>query len=83
MKWENFGAFLSRLLRWEIFLTGFFLKRFSLCKCVRTVVSILIIEFVYIANELSSVLHIKWKCLGVCACMRACMWGWGWSVKPF
>jgi hypothetical protein len=28
MKWENFGAFLSLLLRQEIFLTGFFLSKF-------------------------------------------------------
>jgi hypothetical protein len=28
MKWENFGAFLSRLLRWEIFLSGFLLSEF-------------------------------------------------------
>jgi hypothetical protein len=28
MKWENFGAFLSWLLRQEIFLTGFFLSEF-------------------------------------------------------
>jgi hypothetical protein len=28
MKWENFGAFLSWLVRWEIFLTGFFLSEF-------------------------------------------------------
>jgi hypothetical protein len=28
MKWENFGAFLSWLLRREVFLTGFFLSEF-------------------------------------------------------
>jgi hypothetical protein len=28
MKWENFGAFLSRFLRWVIFLTGDILKEF-------------------------------------------------------
>jgi hypothetical protein len=28
MKWENFGAFLSRLVRRKIFLTGFFLSEF-------------------------------------------------------
>jgi hypothetical protein len=28
MKWENFSAFLSWLLRWEIFLTAFFLSEF-------------------------------------------------------
>jgi hypothetical protein len=28
MKWENFGAFLSWLLRREIILTGFFLSEF-------------------------------------------------------
>jgi hypothetical protein len=33
MKWENSGAFLSRLLRWEIFLTGFFLSKFH-CMCL-------------------------------------------------
>jgi hypothetical protein len=32
MKWENFGAFLSWLLRWEIFLTGFFLSKF---RCIK------------------------------------------------
>jgi hypothetical protein len=33
MKWENFGAFLSWLLRLEIFLTGFFLSEF---RCIIT-----------------------------------------------
>jgi hypothetical protein len=28
IKWENFGAFLSWLRRWEIFLTGDFLNKF-------------------------------------------------------
>jgi hypothetical protein len=28
IKWENVGAFLSFLLRQEIFLTGFFLREF-------------------------------------------------------
>jgi hypothetical protein len=33
MKWENSGAFLSWLLRREIFLTGFFLSEFH-CTCI-------------------------------------------------
>jgi hypothetical protein len=28
IRWVNFGAFLSGLLRWEIFLTGDFLNEF-------------------------------------------------------
>jgi hypothetical protein len=35
MKLENFGAFLSRFLRQEIFLTGFFLSEFH-CICLET-----------------------------------------------
>jgi hypothetical protein len=32
MKWENFSAFLSWLLRREIFLTGFSSANFTVCK---------------------------------------------------
>jgi hypothetical protein len=40
MKWENFGAFLSWLLRREIFLTRFFLSEFHYSKfCYRCVSS--------------------------------------------
>jgi hypothetical protein len=38
IKWENFDAFLSWLLRWEIFLTRDFLNEFY---CIQTAVFIL------------------------------------------
>jgi hypothetical protein len=74
IKWENFGAFLSWLLRREIFLTGFFLSKFHCIHYDTFWHEVLKVN----AGTLHLVIHQSIFCLPICMFQLKEHFDWFW-----